>query len=168
MNKTIAVPGIGNVTLSSANLDKDHDFQVVAIKDTGLDGIKVTKSDNGGMTVSTQNATKYNLVGPVLNIGPDDLEVNGTLTVSIPYNSTLVPNGGGGEVIRFIYYSGSSWEDVTVAPYGDGKVVIGTIADIGPVVAAVKSGLPNQQSTINNQQSTINNQQASIHNFLDQ
>jgi hypothetical protein len=140
MNKTVAVPGIGNVTLSSSNLDKDRDFQVVALKESDLNGIKVAKSGSGDMTVSTQNGTKYDLVGPVLSIGPDDLEVNGTLIVRIPYNSTMVPSGGNGEAIRFVYYSGSSWEDVTVAPFGDGKFVTGTIADIGPVVAGVKSG----------------------------
>ncbi len=76
-------------------------------------------------------------MGPVFNIGPFDAKVNGTVTVTIPYNSTLAPEGG--DSVRMLQFVGNAWEDVTTNPPADGYVVTGSLNGLGPVVATIKS-----------------------------
>jgi len=76
-------------------------------------------------------------VGPVFNIGPFDAKVNGTVSVTIPYNSTLAPEGG--ESVRMLQFVGNTWEDVTTNPPADGHVITGCLNGLGPVVDALES-----------------------------
>ena len=84
--------------------------------------------------VYTLNKTRYNIVGPILNISPADLKFTGALTLVIPYNSTLAPESG--ENIRMLEYTGSIWDDVTIKPPANGHIVTGSLTSLGPVVAS--------------------------------
>jgi hypothetical protein len=138
-NTTIAVPGIGNVVLSFTNLGSERSFAVSVLKSLSeLSALKITKSGNGQPeAVFTLDKTHYDIVGPVLNLSPADLKINGTVTVAIPYNSTMTSQSG--ENVRILEYTGSAWEDVTTKPPADGHIVTGSLNSLGPVVAAVKS-----------------------------
>jgi hypothetical protein len=138
-NTTIPVPGIGNVILSFSNLGTERTFVVSVLKSpSALSALKITKTDNGKHeALFTLNNTKYDIVGPVLNISPADLKLNGAVTVTVPYNSTMVPAAG--DNVRLLEYTGSAWEDVTTKPPADGKVVTGSLNTLGPLVAAVKA-----------------------------
>ena len=85
----------------------------------------------------TLDNVRYNIVGPVFNIGPIDAKVNGAVTVTIPYNSTLAPQGG--DSVRMLQFSGNTWNDVTTNPPADGHVVTGSLNGLGPVVAPIRS-----------------------------
>ena len=135
----IAVPGIGNVTLSFSNLGSERSFVVWEVKsESELAALKISKAASGDTKVLTaSDNTPYDVVGPVFNIGPFDAKVNGTVTVTIPYNSTLAPEGG--DSVRMLQFVGNAWEDVTTNPPADGYVVTGSLNGLGPVVAAIKS-----------------------------
>ena len=99
-----------------------------------LHTMNLTKLDNGeAEAVFTLNKTRYNIVGPILNIGPADLKLTGAVTLVIPYNSTLAPESG--ENIRMLEYTGSSWDDMTIKPPANGHIVTGSLTSLGPVVA---------------------------------
>ena len=137
-NTTIAVPGVGNVILSFSNLGSQRYLGVTVVKPSDASSMNLTKLDNGeAEAVFTLNKTRYNIVGPILNIGPADLKLTGAVTLVIPYNSTLAPESG--ENIRMLEYTGSSWDDVTIKPPANGHIVTGSLTSLGPVVAAVRS-----------------------------
>ena len=137
-NTTIAVPGVGNVILSFSNLGSQRNLGVTVVKPSDASSMNLTKLDNGeAEAVFTLNKTRYNIVGPILNIGPADLKLTGAVTLVIPYNSTLAPESG--ENIRMLEYTGSSWDDVTIKPPANGHIVTGSLTSLGPVVAAVRS-----------------------------
>ena len=136
-NTTIAVPGVGNVTLSFSNLGSQRYLGVTVIKPSDASSMNLTNFGNGEAEgVYTLNKTRYNIVGPILNISPADLKFTGALTLVIPYNSTLAPESG--ENIRMLEYTGSSWDDVTIKPPANGHIVTGSLTSLGPVVAAVR------------------------------
>ena len=136
-NTTIAVPGVGNVSLSFSNLGSQRAFLVSVVKPSDASSIKDVNLQKGAAAVLTLNKTRYNLVGPILSISPVDVKLAGSVTVVIPYNSTIAPNSG--EDIRMLGYTGSSWVDMTIKPPANGHTVTGSLTSLGPVVAAVKS-----------------------------
>ena len=87
--------------------------------------------------LTTLNDTRYSVIGTVFNIGPADIRLNGTLTVSIPYNASLVRDEG--SQVRMLHFTGTAWEDVTTLPPANGHSVTGTLISLGPVVAAARS-----------------------------
>lgn len=123
--------------LSFSNLGSQRAFVVSAVKPSEASSMKTINLHNGAAAVLTLNKTRYNLVGPILSISPVDLKLAGSVTVVIPYNSTIAPDSG--EDIRILGYTGSSWVDMTTKPPANGHTVTGSLTSLGPVVAAVKS-----------------------------
>ncbi len=138
-NTTISVPGEGTITLSYSNLISGDNFVVSTIKTPAeLESLKITYGTNKTEhTLMSLNGTRYSLVGTIFNIGPNDVRFNETVTVNIPYNSSLITEES--SLVRMFQYTGSTWEDVTTSPPANGHSVSGSISTVGPVVAAVKS-----------------------------
>jgi hypothetical protein len=138
-NKIFSIPGEGNVTLSFASLVSGDNLWVSVIKTPSeLVALNITNgTSHKGEILTTLNKTSYSVVGTVFNIGPTDIRLNGTLTVSIPYHASLVT--GAGSQVRMLHFTGTAWEDVTTLPPANGHSVTGTITSPGSVVAAVKS-----------------------------
>ena len=83
--------------------------------------------------------TPYVPVGTVFLIAPTDARFNGTITVVVPYNTTLASQQTGQDV-KLLHYTGSTWEDVTIFPPGNRPYSNRqSRTTLGPVVAAVKS-----------------------------
>ena len=91
-NRTISIPGEGNVTLSFASLVSGDNLYVSVIKTPSeLVALNITNGTNHkGEMLTTLNKTRYSVIGTIFNIGPADIRLNGTITVSIPYNASLV------------------------------------------------------------------------------
>jgi hypothetical protein len=136
---TIFVPGEGNITISFENLAFGESLMASALKTTSeLQSLNITKAPNESARLTTLDNTPFDVVGTVFMIGPSDARVNGTTTVTIPYDANLTAIDSG-PAVRMLHFTGSSWEDVTATPPADGHFVTGTLSTLGPVVAAVKS-----------------------------
>jgi hypothetical protein len=140
-NKTIAVPEEGNVTLSYISLLSQGELTALPVKTTSeLAVMNITEGANHkpGKLTALDN-TPYVPVGTVFLIAPTDARFNGTITVVVPYNTTLASQQTGQDV-KLLHYTGSTWEDVTIFPPANGHIVTGSLSTtLGPVVAAVKS-----------------------------
>jgi hypothetical protein len=140
-NKTISVPEEGNVTLSYTSLLSQGELTALPVKTTSeLAVMNITQgaNHNPGKLMALDN-TLYIPVGTVFIIAPTDARFNGTITVVIPYNTTLAGQLAGQDV-KLLHYTGSTWEDVTTFPPANGHLVTGSLSTtLGPVVAAVKS-----------------------------
>jgi len=136
---TIFIPGEGNITISFENLVSGQNLMASALKTpSDLLSLNITKDTNQVGRLMALDNTPYDVVGTVFIIGPYDARLNGTTTVTIPYDANLtdIDSGPG---VRMLHFTGSSWEDVTATPPADGHFVTGTLSTLGPVVAAVKS-----------------------------
>jgi hypothetical protein len=140
-NKTITVPGEGNVTLSYTSLLSQGELTALPVTTTSeLAVMNITEGANHkpGKLMALDN-TLYIPVSTVFIIAPTDARFNGTITVVIPYNMTLASQQTGQDV-KLLHYTGSTWEDVTTFPPANGHLVTGSLSTtLGPVVAAVKS-----------------------------
>ncbi len=114
----------------------ERTLTVSALKDSDLSGFTTIKDTNEEGILMTLDNTPYRLAGNVFIIGPTDSEFRGTVTVTLPYNASLVPQQSD---VRMLHYTGSGWEDVTTSPPADGKVVTGSLSGLGLVAPAVKS-----------------------------
>jgi len=125
-NRTISIPGEGNITLSFASLVSGDNLQISVIKTPSeLGALNITSGTSQiGEMLATLNETRYSVIGTVFNIGPADIRLNGTLTVSIPYNTSLVT--GEDSQVRMLHFTGTAWEDVTTLPPANGHSVTGT------------------------------------------
>lgn len=92
---------------------------------------------NKGQILTTLNKTRYSVIGTIFNIGPADIRLNGTITVSIPYHASLVTVEG--SQIRMLHFTGTAWEDITTLPPANGHSVTGTLISPGPIVAAARA-----------------------------
>ena len=140
-NKTIPVPEEGNVTLSYTSLLSQGELTALPMKTTSeIAVMNITEGANHkpGKLTALDN-TPYVPVGTVFLIAPTDARFNGTITVVVPYNTTLASQQTGQDV-KLLHYTGSTWEDVTIFPPANGHIVTGSLSTtLGPVVAAVKS-----------------------------
>ncbi|MEP6575922.1 MAG: hypothetical protein ABJB85_05795 [Nitrososphaerota archaeon] len=140
-NKTITVPGEGNVTLSYTSLLSQGELTALPVTTTPeLAVMNITQGANHkpGKLTALDN-TLYIPVSTVFIIAPTDARFNGTITVVIPYNATLASQPTGQDV-RLLHFTGSTWEDITTLPPATGHLVTGSLSTtLGPVVAAVKS-----------------------------
>ena len=121
-NVTVAVPGVGNVTLSFTNLVSEDNLTVSTAKEPDLPTFGVIKDTRGQAKVTTVDNSSYSVGDSIIVIGPTDSEFRGTITVTMPYETTL---GAQGSDVRMLYHTGSGWEDVTTGHGADGKVVTG-------------------------------------------
>jgi hypothetical protein len=135
-NVTVGVPGVGNVTLSFTNLLSEDNLTVSTVKESDLPSFGVVKDAKGQANVMTLDNASYSVGDSIIVIGPTDSEFKGTVTVTIPYNTTLAAQGSD---VRMLYYTGSGWEEVTTQPPADGKVVTGSLSSMGAITPAVKS-----------------------------
>jgi hypothetical protein len=140
-NFTVSIPGEGNVTLNYLTFTTGENFTVSTLKaPSELAALNITKVQNSQQrSLSTLNNTNYSIISTVFNIGPNDAKINGTITVSIPYNNTSLLAQNGEEDVRLFEYTGSAWEDVTSKPPATANLVTGSVSSVGPVVAAVRS-----------------------------
>ena len=132
-NITIPISGEGNITLSFTSLPSGTNPTVTAVKTLSeIPGLSMTNTQRENVTLITLNKTHYNLGGTFFNIGPIDARFNGSVSVSIPYDTHMVSQSG--PEVRLMHYKGSSWEDVTSLPPADDHSVTGSLDSLGLVV----------------------------------
>ena len=98
------------------NLVSGENLMASALKGpSDLVSLNITKGTNQiGKLIALDN-TPYDVVGTVFVIGPYDARLNGTTTVTIPYDANLTTVDSG-PAVRMLHFTGSSWEDVTATP----------------------------------------------------
>jgi hypothetical protein len=135
-NVTVPVPGVGNVTLSFTNLVSEDNLTVSTVKEPDLLSLGLIKDAKGQAKVMTVDNSSYSVGDYIIMIGPTDSEFRGTITATMPYDTTL---GAQGSDVKMLYHTGSGWEDVTTGHSANGKVVTGSLSSLGAITPAVKS-----------------------------
>lgn len=85
-------------------------------------------------------------VGPIFDIDISSITTSGTFDVTIPYDPSLIPSDQSESDVRFLHWTGSTWEDVTLSVDVDANTVTGRLSSLSPVVAGVLDSLASTSS----------------------
>lgn len=138
-NDIINVWGYGNVTVIFSNIYSPPTIYAKLLPiGASPNLIHVSKDINGTMELVTLDNMHYMPVGTIFSLEPADLNLNGTITVIVPINSSRVHESQLYQA-SLLHHTGIGWEDVTLkSPLGS-DAVTGTVDTMGPLVVAIKS-----------------------------
>ncbi|WP_415280987.1 hypothetical protein [Candidatus Nitrososphaera sp. FF02] len=80
------------------------------------------------------NDSQFSTAGTVFEIDASDVDYEGTIEITIPYDESLVKDE---DNVRFMHHGKDGWEDGTVEIDAGENTVTGQVTSLSPVVAAV-------------------------------
>ncbi|HEV8388063.1 MAG TPA: hypothetical protein VGQ03_10625 [Nitrososphaera sp.] len=131
----------GEVTLNFDNVVNPGSIRVEEHQLASITNL-FTSVDSGHGTLESADGSSFTTAGAVFDISARDaLQFQGMVDVTIPYNEALaasILSGSSSEDnIRFMYFDGNAWHDMTISKDSELNTVTGRISGFSEVVAAV-------------------------------